>query len=64
MTVIAKANNPHGEVIGNGLTFYTNPGFPADNGLSYLNYADGAMVEHVASFEILSGGKIVPSKLQ
>ena len=43
---------------------YTNPGFPADNGLSYLNYSDGAMAEHVASFELLSAGKIKPELLQ
>jgi len=58
LTAIAKANNPPGEVIGNSITMYTNAGFPADNGLSYLNYSDGAMAEHVASFELLSDGKI------
>ena len=52
-----------GEVLCNGITMYTNPGFPADNGMSWVNVSDGLMAEHVATFEGLSNGRVVVNTL-
>lgn len=48
-----------GEVLCNGATLYNLPGFPSDNGLSWVEHCSGLMVEHVASFEnILPNGAL------